>query len=275
MTTEVVEAAWAKILVSMSEEPHLIQRGGCIPVYDGSRWRVFKNPLTVYPGAENCADPAKVDALRDNASSLLERYPDTVPHLERLGVRVKALLNRRIETFEDVVNWADSIFNLGPTSKLPQHVHDTVDLAYDDVVIEVKSGRNPVYVIPAGPRGSGVNATLDFAVPGSKARYGPRHEFTKLAFVKQQAKKDPKPPRYRGKTVDGEPQRPRGRPRLDGLIPGSPEARRANQKKLKEREARRAARLARQDEQQIASITTLPPRRRLVRVGAQKKQATS
>ena len=190
-------------------------------------------------------------------------------------MRVKALLNRKIETYEDVVNWACSIFNLGPTSKQPQHVHDTVDLAYDDVVIEVKSGRNPVYVIPAGPRGSGVNATLDFAVPGSKARYGPRHEFTKSAFVKQQPKKDPKPPRYRGKTVDGEPHRPCGRPRLDGLTPGSPEARRANQKKLKEREARRAARLAKREEEPMASITTLPPRRRLVRVGAQKKQATS
>ena len=44
MTTEVVEAAWAKILSAMNEEPHLMQRAGCIPVYNGSRWRLQEPP---------------------------------------------------------------------------------------------------------------------------------------------------------------------------------------------------------------------------------------
>jgi hypothetical protein len=133
-------------------------------------------------------------------------------------------------------------------------------------VVEVKQGRNPVYVIPASPKGSGDGTTLDFSRPGIKARYGPRHEYSKTAFAKQIPKRQPRPPRYRGHTGDGEPQRPRGRPRKDGLLPGSPEARRANRKKLREREARRAARQARQAaaltenlEETMASITPLKP----------------
>jgi hypothetical protein len=271
-----VQTVWAKILSAMDEESHLMARAGCLPVYDGKRWRVFRASVTIHPGVENCADPAKIDALREQAKNLLEHYPETLPQLDKLGARVRTLVNHRIETFEDVLAWSESIFNVGPSSRQPLHVHETLDIVYDDFVLEVKSGRNPAWVIPAAPRGSGVNVTLDFSVPGSKTRYGPRHEFTRSAFGKQQPKKAPRPPRYRGKTVEGEPQRPRGRPRKDGLIPGSPEAKRADRKKLREREARRAARLARLSTVQEASITEMPrPRRPLVRVGAQRKQATS
>lgn len=272
LASEALETVWAKILRSMNHESHSMDRGGCIPVYDGTQWRVFKNGVTVYAGAENCADPVKVDALRDNVSNLLEHYPETIPQLEKLGVRVKALLNRQIETYDDVVAWADSLFNIGPVGEQPQHVHDTVDIAYDDVVIEVKSGRNPVYVIPDAPRGSGLSVTRDFTVPGSKTKYGPRHEFTKLAFAKQVPRKAPRPPRYRGKTVEGEPQRPRGRPRKDGLIPGSPEARRADRKKQRERDARRAAREARRGSDQVASITEMPKRRRWTKLSDARKE---
>lgn len=232
---------WAKILATMGWDPRPLGRAGYIPVFDGAEWRVFRNSLTIYPGVENCADPAKVDGLRENVVNLLERYPETVPQLAKVGARVRPLLARQIKTYEDVVAWADSIFNLGPSSKQPQEVHETMNLAYDDFIVEVRGGRNPVYVIPTGPRGSGANATVNLL---TKERYGPRHAFTKIAFQKQTPKKMPKPPRYRGKTVEGEPRRPRGRPRLDGLTPGSPEARRADLKKKRQREARRAARLA-------------------------------
>ena len=105
--------------------------------------------------------------------------------------------------------------------------------------------------------------TVHYGLPPKKV-YGPRHEFTKLAFNKQTPKKK-KPVRYRGKTAEGEPMRPRGRPRKDGLIPGSPEARRANRKAEKERQKKREAREAK------ATITELHPKKqRLVRVGQQK-----
>lgn len=242
MAVKPAERTWAKILTAMGQEPLATGRSGCIPVYDGSHWKVFRNFTTVHLGAENCADPVKVDVLRKNVIDLLDHYPDTIPQLEKMGTRVRALLNRRIETFDDVSNWACSPFNVGPvSSKKPAvHVSETIAIAYDDIIIEVKNGN---CVIPAAPRGEGINATLDFSIPGSKKRYGPRHEFTQLAFAKQLPKTQ-KPVRYRGKTAEGEPQRPRGRPRKDGLIPGSVEARRADRKKERQRQARRDAREA-------------------------------
>ena len=255
----------------MNGKPHPTGRAGCIPVFDGSEWRVFKNSLTIYFGAENAADPAKVDVLRSNVNDLLDHYPETIPKLEKLGAKVKALLKHRIETHEDVSAWADSMFNSGPVdAKQPAHVHDTVHLAYDDVVIEVKTGKDPVYVIPAGPRGSGEGATLDFSVPGSKKRFGPRHEFSQAAFNEQIEKRTKPRPAAEG-------QRPRGRPRIDGLVPGSAEAKRADRKKEKEREAKRAARAARQAKRTpVANITELRTnRRRLTRVGGRKEEATS
>jgi hypothetical protein len=62
--------------------------------------------------------------------------------------------------------------------------------------------------------------------------FGPGHDF----------RPKPKPPRYRGQE---EPRRPRGRPRKDGLVPGSVEARRANRRVAREREKRMAVRAAR------------------------------
>lgn len=262
------ESVWAKILTSIGHEADLLDRSGCVPVYDASMktWRIFRN-VTLHQGAENVADPARVDGVRINAKSLVDHYPGTIEQLERYGARVKTLLNQQITTYKDVVNWAESLFNVGPSSKLPSHVHATLDLAYDDFVIEVKSGREAVYVIPASPRDSDDYTTLDFSVPGSRRRYGPRHEYSRTAFAKQVV---PKPPRYRGKTVEGEPHRPRGRPRKDGLIPGSAAAKRADTKKEKERMARRATRLARQNQAALATR----PRRPLVRVGTRAAQAS-
>jgi hypothetical protein len=274
------ENAWGRILASFDScgGGKSIGRAGCIPVYDGTKhtWSVFRNTQTIYPGVENVADPDKVDALRRNALSLLEHYPDTVLQLEKLGVRVKALLNRPITNYEDVVSWANSMFNLGPTSKYPVHVADTVDLMFDDYVLPIKQGRTAIYVIPANPRGSGVAATLDFSVPGSKTLFGPRHEYSKAAFAKQVVSPTP---RYQGTTAEGEPRRPRGRPRNDGLMPGTLAAKRADERKRREREARRVEREARRVARIAAkeagppppeaSITKLPPRRRLVRVGQQ------
>lgn len=241
MTT--TEMVWQKILAAVGHyQEQIFGRCGCIPVYDESEhtWRFFRNYVTIYTDAENCADPAKADRLRLNAKSLVDRYPETVGQLEKLGVQVGALLNRRIETYGDVVAWSTSVFNAGPiVVNAPQHVHDTVELAYDDFQVEVKSGRRPVYVVPESPRGAGNGATLDFAVPGSKTRYGPRHEYSRLAFARQM------PKRKCG------PRRPPGRPRLDGLVPGSRKAKAADRKKRrdleKQRLAREAARAAKRD----------------------------
>jgi Family of unknown function (DUF6424) len=227
---DAVETAWGKLTGQTQ-----FGRAGTIPVYDESQqgWRIFRNTYTIYEAAENGADPEKVEQLRRNVVALLERFPQTIPELEKLGMRTKQLVNHPIKTTEDVDTWAKSFFNYGPiVAKVPLHVSDTMGVAYDDLVIEVKSGRNPIYVVPAGPRGSGNNAVLNFARPGLKEKFGPRHAYAKLAFAVQIAalRKTQREEAAAARKSD----RPRGRPRRDGLVPGSPEAKTADELKRKE-----------------------------------------
>jgi hypothetical protein len=244
MSDTSIEGAWRKLI----GDSHGIGRAGCLPIYDETQevWRYLRNTHTIYEGAENAADPDKVELLRLNVVSLMERYPKTIPQLEKLGVRVRAVLNRPIKTQEDVANWATSVFNMGPVlPKIPSYVHDTMDLAYDDLVIVVKTGRNPVYVIPAGPRDSGDYSTLNFSRPGLKERYGPRHPYSQTAFATQTAaiKKAAREAALAARRTN----RPRGRPRRDGLVPGSAEAKAADEAKaVAEREERAQARARRQ-----------------------------
>ena len=243
-------------------------RMGYIPVFDGDTWTWFKNTATIWPGMEVSSDPAKVDKLRQNALELLAAFDRTLPELERLGIRVKGLLNKVIKTQEDVKAWANSMFNVGPTNGLPVHVEDALALMGDSSFkVVVQQRPNPQYVLPAPGEGP---ATLDFNTPGSRTKFGPRHAFTKTAFS------IPPPGSVRNRPEG--PVRPRGRPRKDGLPPGSKEARaadRAKQKALERAKAKRQrdrerAKLKRQPE--LATITELPKpeapsRRILVRVG--------
>jgi hypothetical protein len=281
-----ITEAWQKITGDESIE---FGRAGWIPVYDGE-WRVFRSTQIIWPGMEISSDPAKVDKLRQNALELLAAFPDTIPQLEKLGIRVKALLNHPIVNQADVITWAGSIFNQGPVlDHLPPHVADAVALGYDDFKIVVQSGRHPQYVLPAGPRDSKSKMTVNYNVPGSKLKFGPRHQFSKTAFSPQA----PEAPqgrtgatkRYRGTLDENGATRPRGRPRKDGLTPGSKEAKAADKQKkrdlLKARTVREKTRAAKsvKAEPQIpeaesanghATITELPTTRRiLARVGGE------
>jgi len=269
-TTE--EKAWEKIT---GHAPKL-GRAGIIPIWEDDSWRILRNTETIWPFVENGADPTKVDKLRRNVHSLMEKYPETVPQLEKLGIRVKQLLNKPIKTPADVAAWATSFFNVGPVTADPIHVQDAKALAYDDLWIQVQGGRHPAFVIPAAPRGSGIMAVFDFNVPGSRNKYGPRHDFTKIAFSQQL----PEATRNRTAATNGA-VRPRGRPRKDGLPPGSRAAKAADAKKLKEaekaklqRERDRARGVKRTRAPKLATITELPQpeappaRRVLARVGS-------
>jgi len=269
-TTE--ERAWERIT---GHAPKL-GRAGIIPIYDDGTWRLIHNSHTIWPNVEFAADPAKVDKLRQNVNSLLEKYPETIPQLEKLGIRVKALLKRPIENPTDVQNWAEFIFNTGPVTGDPVHVEDAKALAYDDYWIQVKGGRHPIYVLPVGPRGSSSGGTVDFSVPGSKTKYGARHDYSKIAFSQQapeSLRSDPERSTASGTNgkADG-PARPRGRPRKDGLIPGSPEAKEADRIRKEAAEEARRAKLEQKSngksEPVPENIVPMPPRRRLVRVGA-------
>jgi hypothetical protein len=237
--------AWSKILTG--ESPVALGRAALVPVLDDTTgvWRVFKNAYVIHEGAETALDPTKVDLLRENVQSLMERYPATVQALEKLGVRTKSLVQREIKTYEDVAAWSTSIFNVGPVAtKLPVHVADTLALAYDDLRIRVRTKQGGVaFVVPAEPRGSGNGETIDFATPGRKTKFGPWHPASKAAFAIQTAAA------LKAKKEEAERnKRPRGRPRSDGLTPGSKEARAADEKKrlaaIEERRLQREARRA-------------------------------
>jgi hypothetical protein len=257
---DAIETAWGKLTGQTQ-----FGRAGTIPVYDEAQqsWRIFRNTYTIYEAAENGADPEKVEQLRRNAVSLLERYPQTVPELEKLGMRTKQLVNHPIKTVEDVQAWATSFFNYGPiVAKVPLHVSDTMGVAYDDLVIEVKSGRSPVYVVPAGPRGSGNSGVINFARPGLKEKFGPRHAYAKSAFAVQIAaiKKAQREEAAAARKSD----RPRGRPRQDGLVPGSAEAKAADELKRKQqRQAKARKRPA--EPAPVVDIAPAEPRIRKIR----------
>jgi Family of unknown function (DUF6424) len=241
------EKVWEKITGRTSK----MGRTAAIPLYDQGTWRIVHNTHTIWPNLENAADPTKVDQLRRNANALLEHFPETIVQLERLGTRVKGLLSKPIRTPEDVKIWADSMFNTGPIDDVPAHVSDALALVYDDFNVQVQGGRHPIWVLPAAPRGSGVVATLDFSAPGSRIKYGPRHPFTKTALSQQL------PPSDHKRTKPAGTGRPRGRPRKDGLVPGSREAKAADKKKRLDAERAKALRAK---EREQARATKVPSR---------------
>lgn len=248
-SNEALSKAWEKII---SVEAPEIGRAGVIPVFDPTHgsWRLFKNIYVIYEPAENIADPKKVEQLRRNANSLLALYPDTVPALEKLGLRVKNLLKRPITDPADVKSWAESIFNTGPiNSFVPAHIADTLALAYDDFTMMLPT-KPATYVVAAMPRGSGNSSVVTFDEPyGKRRKLGPRSDQAKTAFLTQEAEKPVRgtksgsTPAERPDTpvgVQEDHKRRGGRPRADGLESGSPEAKAADAAKRKAARIRRA-----------------------------------
>src|SRR5712692_4184101 len=58
--------------------------GGSIWVHDGKSWRMYQNLAGIEWSGQFCADPAKVDLLRQNAKVLVDQFPQTIPKLKEL-----------------------------------------------------------------------------------------------------------------------------------------------------------------------------------------------
>ena len=248
MPTKTVEDPLAKAWAKLTSFNIPLTRAAYIPIYSDGKWRFLRNTQTIFEGAENCADPKKVEHLRRNVEDLYRVYPETLDALQKLGIRVRTQVNHPIRNQADVTAWATSMFNNAPQGQ-PEHVAATEALCYDDFHVEVPTGgKAPAYVIPAAPRGSGIAATLAFDVPGMKNQYGPRHDYTKAAFADQNGKATTAPAKVpeaaatatqgvRGRVRPVQPKLPsgghRGRPRADGLVPGSVEAKAADAAKRK------------------------------------------
>ncbi len=187
--------------------PYQDHHGGALWLKDDQGWFLVRNCAGIEWSAQWCADPAKVDLLRQNAKRLYDLLrPEIKQELDPGG-----LLDTPITDAAGVAKWTDSIFNAGvplqPTfhtgvlpgqapaasqaaagqdqaatpapagSREPAGVHhyptpvaDIQLFKYDDFQLWVTDAQgNPAAVAPVASRGSG-NASVHvvFATPGSQ-----------------------------------------------------------------------------------------------------------
>src|SRR6266849_2908305 len=182
--------------------PYEDHHGGALWLQDAQGWFLVRNLCGIEWSAQFCADPVKVDLLRQNAKRLYDLLrPEIKQQIDPNG-----LLDTPIQDAAGVAKWTDSIFNAGvplqPSfhtgvlpaqtgaasqdqaatqapagSQDPAGVHHyptpIVDIQlfkYDDFQLWVTDQQgNPTAVAPVAPRGSG-NASVHvlYATPGSE-----------------------------------------------------------------------------------------------------------
>jgi hypothetical protein len=165
--------------------------GGSLYLYDDSGWFLVKNIAGVEWSAQFCADPDKVDQLRQNARRLYAAFPQSATKMAELGYQnAQQLLDNPIKDADGVAAWVDSIFNSCVPLPQPRHVGvlsssqtasggvhhyptpitDIELVKHDDFILWVtdpESGQ-PAAVVPAGRRGSGnAEARVVYATPGT------------------------------------------------------------------------------------------------------------
>ena len=174
--------------------PFQDHHGGALWLKDAQGWFMVRNLAGVEWSAQFCADPSKVDLLRQNAKRLYDLLaPEIKQELDPDG-----LLDTPITTADGIAKWTDSIFNAGVplhpafhTGVLPQggvqnaetadpepggvHPYPTpiADIQLfkrDDFQLWVTDGQgNPAAVAPLAPRGSGDGRVhVLYATPGSQ-----------------------------------------------------------------------------------------------------------
>lgn len=197
-----------------------MHHGGSLWAWDGTNWHLYLNTVGMEWSSQFCADPAKVELLRLNASTLYAAFPQTVPQMVALGYKkAQALLDTPITDAATIGAWVDSIFN--SCVPLPAHEHtgtrptgsgehhyprpitniafikrDDFELWHDDP----ESG-TPIAVVPTTHPGAVDAATVQvvYAQPGTKLHHRLRqahdngqilelaadHPITKAAFARQ------------------------------------------------------------------------------------------
>jgi hypothetical protein len=175
--------------------PYQDHHGGALWLQDSQGWFLVRNQAGIEWSAQFCADPAKIDLLRQNAQRLYNLVsPQVKQQLDPGG-----LLETPITDAAGVAKWTDSIFNAGvplhpnfhtgvlpggatqsppaPADPEPGGVHhyptpiaDIQLFKYDDFQLWVTDQQgNPAAVAPVDQRGSG-NASVHvlYATPGSQ-----------------------------------------------------------------------------------------------------------
>jgi hypothetical protein len=179
--------------------------GGGLWVKDASGWMLLKNLAGMEWSQQFCADPQKVDRLRQFAQRLYKAFPQSLPALDEImkdGAKpgeepASAILEHKIETQDDVARWCDSIFNAsvplnarrhtgvlepnghdpgaapqieGGVHHYPTPITDIQLFKRDDFQLWVVDDEGHLAaVVPNHPRGSGKSdVTVSYATQGTK-----------------------------------------------------------------------------------------------------------
>ena len=175
--------------------PFQDHHGGALWLQDAQGWFMVRNLAGIEWSAQFCADPAKVDLLRQNAKRL---YDLLAPQIKQ-QLDPGELLDTPIQDAAGVAKWTDSIFNAGvplhpgfhtgvlpaggaqnPAAAAdpqpggvhhyPTPVADIQLFKYDDFQLWVTDEQgNPAAVAPLAQRGSGdASVHVLYATPGSQ-----------------------------------------------------------------------------------------------------------
>jgi hypothetical protein len=178
--------------------------GGGLWVKDETGWMLLKNLAGMEWSQQFCADPKKVDYLRQVAQRVCAAFPLTVPALKALLDKdlahypIEAILSEPIVDQAGVARWVDSIFNASVplyaarhTGVLAPHGHATgaatpqieggvhhyptpiTDIQlfkHDDFQLWVLDSQGELAAVtPAHPRGSGRGeVNVAYATPGTQ-----------------------------------------------------------------------------------------------------------
>lgn len=95
--------------------------GGGLWVHDDAGWFFVRNLVGIEWSGQFCADPKKVDLLRQNAKRLYAAFPKSFDAFKALGIDLKTLLETEIKDAKGIAEWTDSICNA--SVPLPQPMH--------------------------------------------------------------------------------------------------------------------------------------------------------
>jgi hypothetical protein len=167
-------------------EPIQDHHGGGLWLYDGKSWLFVRNLVGIEWSGQFCADPAKVDVLRQNAQRVYARFPESFDEFKTLGIDLKELIETEITDADGIERWTDSICNAsvplpqpGHTGSVPKgggvHNYPTpvTDIDYfkrDDFTLWVTDDEgHEAAVVPTHPHGSGkADLHVIHTTPGSK-----------------------------------------------------------------------------------------------------------
>lgn len=164
--------------------PYQDHHGGGLWLLDEDGWFLVRNLAGMEWSSQFCAEPARVELLRQNAARLYKRFPEAATALA--AVNGGDVLNTPIATAAGVAQWTDSIFNasvplsaLKHTGTLPQGggVHyypapieeiDFFKVASFNLWVTDAQGQ-PAAVAPVGPPTSGDGRVrVLYATPGTQ-----------------------------------------------------------------------------------------------------------